>query len=78
MITSLGKFTSNQPLTSQASNNLLLQAWAKFKPPKIPEISVEKGVLIILKKCRIYYLIRSMNAALLISSLCNTTAITTK
>jgi len=27
--------TLNQPLTSQASNNLRLQAWAKFKPPKI-------------------------------------------
>jgi len=42
MVTSPSKFTSNQPLTSQAPNNLWLHAWAKFKPPKIPEISVEK------------------------------------
>ena len=41
-LTSSSKSTLKQPLTSQASNNLWLQAWVKFKLPKIPEISVEK------------------------------------
>jgi len=41
-LTSSSKSTLKQPLTSQDSNNLWLQASAKFKPPKIPEISVEK------------------------------------
>ena len=41
-LTSPSKSTLNQPLTRQASNNLWLQAWTKIKPPKIPEISVEK------------------------------------
>jgi len=30
-LTSPSKSTSNQPFNSQASNNLQLQAWAKFK-----------------------------------------------
>jgi len=30
-LTSPSKSTSNQPFTSQASNNLQFQAWAKFK-----------------------------------------------
>jgi len=41
-LTSPTKSTFNQPFTSQASNNLRLQAQAKFRLPKISEISVEK------------------------------------
>jgi len=41
----------------------------------MPEISVEQMSTIIVKKCHFCYFVRSMNVALLINSLCSTTAI---
>jgi len=43
-LTSPIKSNANQLLTSQASKNVWLQAWAKFKPSKISEISAEKMI----------------------------------
>jgi len=75
-LTSPSRSSFNQPRTIQASNNLRFQAFAKLKPPKIPEISVETMSTHNTKKMPflLYYLIRSMNVALHINSLCSTRA----
>jgi len=65
----------NQPFTNQDLNNLVTSSIGYIKPPKVPEISVEKMSIHSTQKLPFLLRVKKRECSFVINSLCSATPI---